>query len=45
LAAAEQEKFIVEVQKAQDEIKTLMGIIPIYMYCKKIRAKKAFGIN
>ena len=40
LAEAEREKFIVELQKALDEIKTLQGIIPICMYCKKIKSEK-----
>jgi len=33
----EREKTIAELQKAVDEIKTLRGIIPICMYCKKIQ--------
>jgi PAS domain S-box-containing protein len=37
LAEEEREKLIVELQKALDEIKTLHGIIPICLYCKKIR--------
>ena len=40
LAEAEREKFIVELQKALDEIKTLQGIIPICLYCKKIKGEK-----
>jgi hypothetical protein len=40
LAESEREKFIVELQKALDEIKTLQGIIPICMYCKKIKSGK-----
>lgn len=30
------------LQKAQDEIKTLRGIVPICMYCKKIRDDKGY---
>ena len=40
LAEEEREKFIVELQKALEEIKTLQGIIPICMYCKKIKSEK-----
>ena len=40
LAEAEREKFIVELKKALDDIKTLKGIIPICSYCKKIRDEK-----
>jgi hypothetical protein len=40
LAETEREKFIAELQKALDEIKTLRGIIPICMYCKKIKSEK-----
>jgi len=39
-AEAEREKSIVELQKALDEIKTLRGILPICMYCKKIKSEK-----
>ena len=31
------EKLIIELEEALDEVKTLQGIIPICMYCKKIR--------
>jgi hypothetical protein len=40
LAEAERERFIVELREALDEIKTLRGIIPICMYCKKIKSEK-----
>jgi len=40
LAEEEREKLIHELQKALDEIKTLQGIIPICMYCKKIKSDK-----
>jgi len=33
----EREQLVGKLQKALDEIKTLRGIIPICMYCKKIR--------
>jgi len=33
----EREKLIKELNTALDEIKTLQGIIPICMYCKKIK--------
>lgn len=35
--AKEKEEIIIKLQKANEEIKTLRGIIPICSYCKKIR--------
>jgi YesN/AraC family two-component response regulator len=37
---AEREKLIADLQKALAEIKTLQGILPICMFCKKIRDDK-----
>jgi hypothetical protein len=38
--AEERERLIEELQVALDEVKTLRGIIPICMHCKKIRDDK-----
>ena len=38
--AKEKEEIIIKLQKANEEIKTLRGIIPICSYCKKIRDDK-----
>ena len=38
----EKEKFIIELQKAANEIKTLKGIVPICAHCKKIRDDKGY---
>ena len=38
-AEADRDKFIAELQKALAEIKNLQGILPICMYCHKIKAE------
>ena len=37
-----QQKTILELQKAMNEIKTLEGILPICSFCKKIRDDKGY---
>jgi hypothetical protein len=41
-AEAERERLIAELQDALTHIKTLSGIIPICMHCKKIRDDKGY---
>lgn len=42
LAEEEREKFVVELQKALSEVRTLSGLLPICASCKKIRDDKGF---
>lgn len=41
----ERERLIADLQKALAEVKTLQGILPICMYCKKIRNDKEVWIR
>ncbi|MBN2706323.1 MAG: PAS domain-containing protein [Deltaproteobacteria bacterium] len=41
-AAEEREKLIAELEKALEQVKTLAGIVPICMYCKKIRDDQGY---
>lgn len=41
-AAGEREKLIKELEKALEQVKTLAGIVPICMYCKKIRDDQGY---